>query len=98
MRADAFAELDHRDEAVAVIAVPALRPRFLLGAERGERTVAPLGERHRKARGIVAIRRIDRGRDALDAVDLSPRNLPAAKVACEASDRDRQCVELLLRS
>src|SRR5206468_8417374 len=96
--ANALAELDHRDETVAVIAVPALRPRLLLGAERCERAVAALGERHRKARFRVAVRRVDRRRGALDAVDLAPRHLPAAKVAVQASDRGGQRVELLLRS
>src|SRR4051794_9796947 len=97
MRADALPELNHGDEAVPIIAIPALRPRLLLGAQRRERAVAALRERHRQARRSVAVRRIDGRGDALNAVDLAPWHLPPAEVAVEASDRGRECAQLLLR-
>ena len=93
---DALPELDHRDEAVSVIAIPALRARLLLGSKRGERAVAALGEGDRKAWRVVAIGRTDCRRDALDPVDLAPRLLPTAKVTSEAGDRGLERVELLL--
>src|SRR5438270_13690379 len=86
MGAHAFAELDNGNEAVAVIAVPALGPGLLLGSERGERAVAPFRKRHRQARRVVAVGRVDCRRDALDAVDFAPWHIPAAEVAVEASD------------
>src|SRR5437870_1463907 len=94
-RANPLAELDHRDEAVAVIAVPALRPRLRLRAKRGERAVAALGEGHRQAGGAVAVRRIDRRRDALDAVDLAPRHPPAAEITRQPGERGGKRPQLL---
>src|SRR5438270_13001970 len=84
---NALAELDHRDEAVAVIAVPAFGPRLLLGAERSERAIAAFRERHRKARRAGAVGRADRRRDALDSVNLAPRQLPAAEIPGQPGDR-----------
>src|SRR6478672_3788005 len=89
-------ELDHRDEAIAVIAVPALGPGLLLGTERGERAVAAFGEWDGQARRAVAVRRTDGVRDALDAVDLTPRHVPAAEILGQANDCRRQCADLLL--
>src|SRR6476620_6077915 len=89
-------ELDHRDEAIAVIAVPALGPGLLLGTERGERAIAALRERHGQARGTVAVRWADGVRDTLDSVDLAPRHIPAAEIPGQANDCRRQCAELLL--
>src|SRR3954451_11396122 len=57
--ADALAELDHGDEAVAIVAVPPLGARPGLRAEGGERAVAAFRKRHRDARRGIAIGRVD---------------------------------------
>ena len=83
--ADALAELDHRDEAVAVSrrtisSCPGFGPRARTrraNRKRPRRTASAM-----LGRG-VAERLVDRGRDALEAVDLAPRHLPAAEVALE---------------
>src|SRR6476646_3603376 len=85
--ADPLAEFDHGDEAVAVIAVPALGPRSRQRAEGRERPVTALAERHRDAGRGIAIGWLDRRGDALEAVDLAPRHLPPTEVALELSER-----------
>src|SRR5256885_13984770 len=95
-RADPLAELDHRDEAVAVIAVPTLRARLLLGTERGERAIAAFGKWHRQAGRTIAVGRIDCRRDALDPVDLAPGHLPASEIGVQASDCGLERAKLLV--
>src|SRR3954453_13479596 len=93
-----WAELDDRDEAVAIVAIPALRSRLRLRTNGCERAVTPLGKRHRDARRGVAVARMDRGGDSLEAVELSPGQLPAAEVARQRHDRLVEQAQLQLRA
>src|SRR6185369_283923 len=76
-RAHARSELDRGDETVASSSVIALGSRILLGAEGGERAPSRGGERHRRARLRIIERLHDGAIVALEAVDLTPRHLPA---------------------
>src|SRR5262245_17682908 len=88
-RADPRAELDHRDEAVAVVAIPAPRPGLGFGPNGCERTKRSLSEGHGDARRRIAVLGVgDRRRNPLKAVDLAPWHLPAAEVALQP----RQCL------
>ena len=95
-RADPLAELDHRDEAVAVGAVQALRARL----RRAPNEASEPHSRTRTATGMLGAASlnggVDRRRDALEAVDLAPRHLPAAEVALQAGRAP--CVERLRAS
>src|SRR5579884_4133257 len=91
-------ELDHRDEAVAVGAVPLLRARLLRRAERGERAPFVGGEADGDAGRIVVEAGIDRRVDALEAVDRAPWHAPAAEIALEVVETGREGLELLLRA
>src|SRR5688572_21317039 len=79
-------ELDHRDEAVSAGPVPALRTVPRRRPEGGERAVVAARERHRYARRIVAERMLDRRGDALEAVDLAPRQPPFSELTLKPRD------------
>src|SRR3954470_13055579 len=79
-------ELDYRDKAVAVGAVEALGRFRRVHFERGQRSVFSLTERHRNARRVVAEPGRDRRRNALEAIDLAPRHLPASEVALKLAE------------
>ena len=61
-------------------------PGFGRRAERGQRAPARGREGDGDARRGIAERMIDRGRDALEAIDFAPRHLPPAEVAAQARD------------
>src|SRR5689334_19193511 len=84
--AHALAEFHHGDEAVPIVAVPALSPLPRHRTDRGEGAVATFGEWNREAGCCVAISRLDRGIDALEAIELAPWDLPTAEVALEPGD------------
>src|SRR3954462_10592460 len=81
--ADARAELDHRDEAVAARPVPALRTRIRPRAERGQGAPAGGGEADRNARAGIAERLDDVAGQALEAGDLAPGRAPASELALQ---------------
>src|ERR1051325_5709555 len=89
------AELDHRNEAVAVGSVPAPGARISVGAERGERTPARGGEGDRDARTRVGEGLHDRSVVALEPVDLAPGRPPAAPFALEPIESADERVELV---
>src|SRR5690348_3489586 len=91
---DALAELDHRDKAVAVGPVPFLGARFLRCAERGERAPFVRCKPDRDARRLVVEAGVDCGIDALEAIDVTPRHAPAAKVCLETRQPAREGVQL----
>ena len=93
-RPDLRAELDDRDEAVAVIAVHV--PGRFAGRAPNDASEPYLRgrERYRDARRIVAERRLDRRARSLEAVDLAPRHRPAAEVALSASRPRRRAPRL----
>src|SRR3982750_4492113 len=85
--ADSRPKLDDGDEAIAVTSEDVLRHFRAAPLERCERPVFGGGERHRDAWAIIAELRRDRRGDALEAVDLAPRYLPAAEVAPQLRHR-----------
>src|SRR5438270_2093250 len=95
MGANAFAEFDDRNEAVAVIAEDVPCDLGDAHLDRCERAVSSWSEGHRNARRIIAEMRGNRGRDALDAVDLAPRHLPPPEVARELADCREERPQLL---
>src|SRR6185312_2994534 len=99
-RAGAYlrAELDRRDEAVAAGAVVAFRAGPAVRTERGQRTPARGGERHRDARLAVVEFLHDVAVDALEAVDLAPRHAPAAEVLLQAVGSFDQRMQACLRA
>jgi hypothetical protein len=80
------AELDHGDEAVAAGAEDALGRLLGARAEGGERAPVSGGHGHRQAGPLVVEARVDGAVKPLEAVDLSPRCVPAAEVGGDALD------------
>src|SRR4051794_15205277 len=94
--ADARAELDDRDEAVAAGPVPATRAGIGTRGEGGERAPARIAERHRDARGIVVEALIgDRVVERLEAIALAPGHAPPAPVPLQPSDRAVERLQLV---
>src|SRR4051812_33639606 len=94
--ADAGAEFDHGDEAVAAGPVPA--PGAGIGArgEGGERAPAGGGEGDRDAWAVVVEVLVgDCVVEPLEAVDLAPAHAPAAPVALEPRDGAVERVDLV---
>src|SRR5438128_140922 len=85
--AQARAELDHGDEAVAAGAVPAPRAWISARGEGSERAPAGRGERHGDAGPVVGEGLDDRRVVALEAVHLAPTNAPTAPLPLEAIQR-----------
>src|SRR5258708_38809573 len=79
MGADALAELDDGDKAIAGSAVPFLSAKLRRRTERSERAVDAAGEGHRNTGCAIAERMVDRARNALEAIDLAPRHRPPTK-------------------
>src|SRR5688500_2916769 len=74
-------ELEDGDEGVSVISIELPAAILRSGPVRGERAPAPIGERDRNAGRGIAERRAAARRNALEAIDLAPRDLPAAVIA-----------------
>ena len=87
-------ELHRRNEAIADRAVDFLRRARIRGVERCQGTPVRRGKAHRQARLGVVERLHDVVRQALKAVDLTPRRLPSAKIALQSrsgGDQSRRC-------
>ena len=83
---DLWPEIDDRDEAVAIAAVPALRARPGCRTIGGERPPLPRAEPDGEAR-LAVVKGLDkRARDALEAVDIAPRRVPAAEIGGQLGD------------
>src|SRR5438270_7444277 len=76
-----WTKLHDRDKAIAAGAVPALRPRLLRRREGRKRAPRAVGEANRDAGKSIAERRVDRWRNTLKAIDLAPRDAPAAEIS-----------------
>jgi hypothetical protein len=97
LRAHARTELDGGHEAVAAVAVDALRRLLRRHAERRQRTPVGRREADRDARLAVVVLLVDGAADALEAVDLAPRRLPAAEVGLQFLAGARQRIQAFLR-
>src|SRR5260370_18762770 len=82
--ADFFSELDYGYEAVAAGAVPLLCAGVGAGSEGGERTPEGRGEANWNAWGSIVEGLNDVAGEALEAVDVAPRGLPASEVGGES--------------
>src|ERR1017187_6691859 len=78
--ADALAELDHGDEAVAARAKPLLGARVGARGERRQRSPMRGGEADGNAGPRVVKRLDDVAGEALESIDLAPWRLPASEV------------------
>src|SRR4051812_17692113 len=92
-RADAVAELHHRDKAVAARPIPLLGIGVLARRERRERSPLRRRERNRNARlGVVELL-ADVVVDALESVDVAPGCFPGAEIRRELVARGGEGLE-----
>src|SRR5690348_476708 len=74
------AKFDHRHETVSTGSIPLFRPRIRSRSERCQRAPERRGESHGNARPGVAERLDNVPRQALEAIDVTPRRFPRAEI------------------
>src|ERR671923_1095161 len=79
-RANPRPKLDHRHKTVPQRPIPLLRLMMRARSERRQRAPERCSESHRNARGRIAEALDDIPRQALEAIDVTPRRFPGAEI------------------